>query len=165
MMLSLLGEFDFWELYQIAPVVAPFLFVSYVLLCVIVALNVLIGQHPCACFVRACLSSPCHVAPGIITAAFDNAKEEIENAPARPIVGELYNCTSAVQHASAMASHRSRRCVRGDTDVMSTLERIPGLGRLVQRRQELLDDIVRTARVVEMQYVTVAVACSWVCVH
>ena len=55
--------------------------------------------------------------------------------------------------------------VRGDTDVMSTLERIPGLGRLVQRRQELLDDIVRTARVVEMQYVTVAVACSWVCVH
>ena len=110
MMLSLLGEFDFWELYQIAPVVAPFLFVSYVLLCVIVALNVLIGQHPCACFVRACLSSPCHVAPGIITAAFDNAKEEIENAPARPIVGELYNCTSAVQHASAMASHRSRRC-------------------------------------------------------
>ena len=41
------------------------------------------------------LSSPCHVATGIITAAFDNAKEEIENAPARPIVGELYNCTSA----------------------------------------------------------------------
>lgn len=48
---------------------------------------------------------------------------------------------------------------------MSTLERVPGLGRLVQRRQELLDDIVRTARVVEMQYVTAAVARSWGCVH
>ena len=32
MMLSLLGEFEFYELYQVAPVVAPFLFIFFVFL-------------------------------------------------------------------------------------------------------------------------------------